>query len=67
MKKLYITLFLLLVTGSSLLAQEQIRVWKQGTGTRFVNPEMLFSEDASTFTVADSYHQCHLRRQHGDR
>ncbi len=54
MKKLYITLFLLLVTGSSLLAQEQIRVWKQGTGTRFVNPEMLFSEDASTFTVADS-------------
>lgn len=54
MKKLYITLFLLLVTGSSLLAQEQIRVWKQGTGTRFVNPEMLFSEDTSTFTVADS-------------
>ena len=54
MKKLYITLLLLLVPCSMLLAQEQIRVWKQGTGTRFTNPEMVFSEDASSFTVADS-------------
>lgn len=53
MKRL-ISLLLLLAPLSLLTAQEQIRVWKAGDSKRFVNPELLFSDDGATFTVGDS-------------
>ena len=60
MKNLSITILLLFVPCilPFINAQEQIRVFKDGSSTRFTNPEILFSEDATTFAVGDSTYAC---------
>ncbi len=58
MKKLYLTGLLLCCAAMMVQAQEQIRVWKQGDSKRFTTSELLFSEGATSFTVADSTYEC---------
>ncbi|MBP3711834.1 MAG: carbohydrate-binding domain-containing protein [Bacteroidaceae bacterium] len=53
MKRL-LSLLLLLVPASLLLAQEQVRVWKEGDSKRFTTSEILFSEDGTVFSIGDS-------------
>ncbi len=48
------SLLLLLVPASLLLAQEQVRVWKEGDSKRFTTSEILFSEDGTVLSVGDS-------------
>lgn len=59
MKKLLLLLLLLLTPCAMtlVLAQEQIRIFKDGNSTRFVDPELVFSDDATSFTVADSTYE----------
>ncbi len=44
--------------ASIMQAQEQIRVWKEGESKRFTTSEIQFSEDGTTFSVADSTYDC---------
>jgi len=53
MRKAFFASLLMLFVGN-MLAQEQIRVWKEGESKRFRTSELTFSEDATTFSVADS-------------
>ena len=39
-------------------AQEQIRVFKDGSSTRFLTSELVFAEDGASFSVADSTYNC---------
>ena len=39
-------------------AQEQIRIFKDGSSTRFTTSELIFSEGATSFSVADSTYDC---------
>lgn len=57
MRKTYLILSLLLF-ASIMQAQEQIRVWKEGESKRFTTSEIQFSEDGTTFSVADSTYDC---------
>lgn len=57
MKKLFFTSTFLLY-AFIMQAQEQIRVWKEGESKRFTTSEILFSEDATSFSVADSTYDC---------
>ena len=57
MRKTYL-IFSLLLFASIMQAQEQIRVWKEGESKRFTTSEIQFSEDGTTFSVADSTYDC---------
>ena len=45
---------LLLLLCLSIQAQEQIRIFKEGSSTRFTTSELLFSDDGTTLSVGDS-------------
>ena len=56
MKNLFLALSLLLAPCTLPLAnaQEQIRVFKDGSSTRFTTSELTFSDNGATLSVADS-------------
>lgn len=53
MRKFLLT-SLALIIACSMQAQEKIRVWKEGSGIRFTTSQLEFSEDGTSFSVADS-------------
>ena len=57
MKKVFF-INLLLLYVFAMQAQEQIRVWKEGDSKRFSTSGIEFSEDGTSFSVADSTYDC---------
>jgi hypothetical protein len=57
MKKVFF-INLLLLYVFAMQAQEQIRVWKEGNSKRFSTSGIEFSEDGTSFSVADSTYDC---------
>lgn len=53
MKKL-LSLCLLSLCACIVLAQEQVRIWKQGDSKRFTTSELIFENDATSLIVGDS-------------